>query len=508
MPSGIAYARKTDAPLENILNDHNAIDTKSIDQVTGFVSREREYKSNLGQFMTSPKIANFMASLLTKSNFESCSLLDAGAGLGALSCAALENWKTHGVAFQTVHVDAFEIDTSLVPSLSKNLTQFDNVEARIFSGDFIEAATTSQKSSQYSHAILNPPYKKISSDSEHRSLLRTVGIETGNLYSAFVALALKNMKKGGQVVAIIPRSFCNGPYFKPFRQYILENAAITHLHLFKSRTDAFKNDNVLQENIIIRLEREAKQSEVNISTSTDASFSDCTEHSYEFSQIVQTNDVDQFIHIPTEPNKFVGNTESKFLSSPEDIDVSISTGPVVGFRLKEHLRENLEENCVPLIYPSHLKNGQAHWPLENGKKANAIHQNENTQKWLYPNGYYCVVRRFSSKEERHRIVASVISPDTFEAAKHLGIDNKLNVFHFEKKGISRDFAHGLATFLNTDLVDEEFRLFSGHTQVNATDLRRLNYPTKETLTRLGKWVQKQSQPTKEQIYNYLGITIS
>jgi hypothetical protein len=82
-----------------------------------------------------------------------------------------------------------------------------------------------------------------------------VGIETVNLYSAFVALAVAQAAPGGQIVAIIPRSFCNGPYYRPFRDFILEPAAIRHMHLFDSRSKAFKDDEVLQENIIIRLER-------------------------------------------------------------------------------------------------------------------------------------------------------------------------------------------------------------------------------------------------------------
>jgi adenine-specific DNA-methyltransferase len=65
----------------------------------------------------------------------------------------------------------------------------------------------------FTHAILNPPYRKIHSQSNHRLLLRTVGVETVNLYTAFVALSLELLEKGGELVAILPRSFCNGLYY-------------------------------------------------------------------------------------------------------------------------------------------------------------------------------------------------------------------------------------------------------------------------------------------------------
>lgn len=113
----------------------------------------------------------------------------------------------------------------------------------------------------FSHAILNPPYKKIRSESEHRLILRRLGIETVNLYAAFVALSLLLLRRGGQLVAIIPRSFCNGPYYRPFREFLLARAAIRHIHLFASRNKTFKDDDVLQENIIVfsRARRRARK---------------------------------------------------------------------------------------------------------------------------------------------------------------------------------------------------------------------------------------------------------
>ena len=42
-------------------------------------------------------------------------------------------------------------------------------------------------------------------------------------------------------------------------------------------------------------------------------------------------------------------------------------------------------------------------------------------------------------------------------------------------------------FLNSTVVDRRFRVFSGHTQVNATDLRSMHYPPAATLRALGAW---------------------
>ncbi len=461
-------------------------------------------KSQYGQFFTPAEIARFMAGLFTRSAGGTCRLLDAGAGIGSLSMAFLEKWTAGGVDFQHVEIDAFEIDESLHPYLVQSLEKYgwhQNVVSNIRGDDFIHAAVDSLTGNlfvetlpRYTHAILNPPYKKMRSNSLYRSALRRVGIETVNLYSAFVALSLALLEDHGQLVAIVPRSFCNGPYYRPFREYVLERAAILQIHLFTSRNKAFKDDEVLQENVIIALKRGAGQGTVTVTTSTDASFADMETNRYSFDRIVFPGDPECFIHVPTSP-EFSAIEQSKAIRSTlDDIGVKVSTGPVVDFRLKEHLRDMPDADTVPLLYPGHFRDQSTDWPNPELNKPNAICRNAATEKWLYPNGFYCVVRRFSSKEEKRRIVASVVTPDSFPNAEALGFENHLNVFHEGKHGLTAALAYGLAAFLNTTAVDENFRRFNGHTQVNATDLRLIKYPNKESLIALGERAMRRREP--------------
>lgn len=51
--------------------------------------------------------------------------------------------------------------------------------------------------------------------------------------------------------------------------------------------------------------------------------------------------------------------------------------------------------------------------------------------------------------------------------------------------------HGLVVYLNSTAVDEWFRRFNGHTQVNATDLRRMRYPDRACLVEIGEWAMRQ-----------------
>jgi adenine-specific DNA-methyltransferase len=466
-------------------------------------------KSQFGQFFTPARTAQFMAGLFSPTSIGSCRLLDAGAGIGSLSCAFLDKYISGNLQLEKIELEVFELDDFLHEDLISSLSRYTNktpLTFKILGGDFIETAVTRIQfgQSDFTHAILNPPYKKINSNSRYRHLLRLVGIETVNLYSAFVALALSLMAPAGQVVAIIPRSFCNGPYYRPFRDFIFEHAAIRHIHLFDSRTKAFKDDKVLQENIIIRLERGGQQGPVTISTSTDDSFTDLITHEYPFDRIVFPEDPERFIHVPTSLGKTTIELSPAIHYSLADLGLRISTGPVVDFRLKEHLRQMPNSGTAPLLYPSHFSNKGTEWPKTGMKKPNAIQRNKETEKWLYPSGFYCVVRRFSSKEEQRRIVASVVDPVAFNGAPVLGFENHLNVFHDNRFGLPQALAHGLAVFLNTTAVDENFRRFNGHTQVNATDLKTIKYPSRETLIELGEWAMKSGTLTQTMIDEKFG----
>lgn len=459
----------------------------------------RERKSQLGQFMTPPSIADFMASLFQLPSEKEIRLLDPGAGLGVLTTAFIE--RTQGAP--SIDATAFEFDEQILPSLCANLTalrQRSNVECELIEDDFVEVAANRiclRKGARYTHAILNPPYKKIGNGSRHRALLRAVGLETVNLYTGFVGLALDLLEPGGELVAIIPRSFCNGPYYKSFRHFVMRRAAILHIHLFGLRNKAFKDDGVLQENIIIKLVRGKDQGAVTISTSTDDSFADYEEKQHAFARIVFPDDADAFIHIPTGDDEQLLERAS-FGHSLADLGLTVSTGPVVDFRMRDDLRADPETGTVPLLYPGHFNGTGLQWPKPGFKKSNAIRDCEATRKWLYPNGFYAVVRRFSSKEERRRIIANVIDPALLPAVM-IGIENHLNVFHAKRQPLCEDLAHGLSTYLNATGVDTYFRRFNGHTQVNATDLRAMRYPSRDALIGLGQWAKGCASASQDEI---------
>lgn len=441
------------------------------------VGIDKKHRSTHGQFFTDSPVADYMASLFSTPGEKPLSILDAGAGIGLLSAALLKRLGGRGV------VTAYELEPRFLEGLAETLRAFPGPH-KIEHRDFIEhtvrmiAAGTAP---QYDAAILNPPYKKIQTGSSARALVRKIGLETSNLYTCFLACAIKLCRPGAEVVIIIPRSWMNGPYFKPFRYWLAEHAAIALIHVFESRDAAFRDDSVLQENVILKLIVGGTQGNVEVSMSKDQTFANITQRTAPFSEVVTPGDTELFIHVPT-----VGaHTTEGLPGLPlRSIGLDVCTGPVVDFRLRDSLHAEPIEGSVPLLYATHFSHGKFEWPRVQ-RKPNAISVNAETKGWLMANGCYVVLKRFTSKEEKRRVVAYLLDEGALKGDL-IGFENHLNVIHQQKHGLEPAVARGMAAYLNSQAVDDYFRTFSGHTQVNATDLRRLTYPSMEELRKLGE----------------------
>lgn len=475
-------------------------------------SSDDDKQHELGQFLTPNPIAELMASLFEIHRNE-VHLLDAGAGAGALSAALIGRLCRDARKPKRISVTAYEIDGAQIEPLRARLDGCRRECARagisfsatVLNEDFIAAAVPmvrddlfASEAPRFNTAIVNPPYRKIRSDSPTRLLLRSAGIETSNLYAGFVALVTRLLDKGAELVAITPRSFCNGPYFKPFREDFLEAMSLRRLHVFESRSAAFSGDAVLQENIIFHAVKGApKPRQVIISSSSGEHGGTATERPVDFREVVSPEDAGQFIHLPADDQQEQARRSmQQLVTSLSVLGLSVSTGRVVDFRAKEFLREQPGRDTAPLIYPCHFNGGFVHWPKEKARKPNAIVSNKQTRELLVPAGMYVLVKRFTAKEERRRIVASIYDSHQIHAPL-VGFENHLNYFHVNGHGLPMALAKGLAAFLNSTVVDVYFRQFNGHTQVNATDLRSLNYPAKAELENLGRKITDPGLPQGE-----------
>ena len=466
-------------------------------------------RADLGQFFTPIDVARFMAAMLQAPEPpEVFRILDPGGGSGILTAAAVAELCRRPECGRpaALHATVWEIDARLADDLDRTFEHCRAVCAKAgvaFHGEhrrgnfILDAAAWTddqnllepERPPGFHAAIMNPPYRKLRSDSAERLCMNAVGIETSNLYSAFVWLALRLLADGGELVAITPRSFMNGSYFRPFRQALSQELAFRRVHVYDTRDTAFADDGVLQENVIFHGVRGGGPGAVRITTSPGPADDGFLERTVPPDELILPNDPERVLHVvPDETDARIAANMRRLPHTLAGLRVSVSTGRVVRFRAKERLRANAAPGDAPLILPGHFVDGFVAWPKASGAKPNALAAAGPDDDLLLPAGWYVLVNRFSAKEDRRRVVAALYDPTRMDA-ESVAFDNKLNVLHRRNAGLPEQLAKGLAVFLNSTAVDAWFRQFSGHTQVNAGDLRSLRFPPADVLDRLGRGVE-------------------
>ena len=459
-----------------------------------------------GQFFTPAPVARFMAGLFERIPPEA-RLLDAGAGCGVLTAAVCDRVAAAREP-HALEAVLFETDADAVCRLRRTLDACRAVltecghefRAVVRADDFAHAAANRADASlplfeeapptgRFDLAILNPPYFKLRADSAHAEAARRIGPSQPNAYSLFLAAAVHQLKPGGELVAITPRSFCNGRYFREFRRWLLDRADLLQVHAFGSRTAAFREAGVLQENVITHFRRRGPgrpRASVIVSRSAGRDFADVERERLPRGRVVDGSCGDHLICVP-ERSEDAGVVElaENWPGRFADTGLRISTGPVVMFRTREHHREEFAADAVPLLTSHHVRGGGVEWPRPRAKWPTAFAGDEAADKHLIPAQNYVLLKRFSAKEERRRLSAGVLLPGQLPT-DCVAVENHLNYVTHRDRELTAEEAVGTAAVFNSALLDRYFRSFSGNTQVNATEIRTMKFPDLDALRGLGR----------------------
>jgi adenine-specific DNA-methyltransferase len=455
-------------------------------------------------------------------------LLDPGAGIGSLTAAVCER-LTRLRSPRRLIAHVFENDPEIVPLLRKNLEHCRDAlresghsfEHVIHERDFILATSSSldgQRTfddipfdTRFDGVIMNPPYFKVRKDSRYAELMDRIVHGQPNIYAFFMALAARLLKEQGELVAITPRSFCNGLYFREFRQWFFQRMALQHIHLFESRTDTFRHSSVLQESVITKGRRLGKPSRtITVTTSYGRNLDEgASQVEVPAAAVMDRSCGDCVVRIPgraddREIMTLVESLSTRFV----DAGLRISTGPVVMFRATEFLLwDPLAKMAVPLLLPHNVKPFATVWPLgKNGKPA-AIKVSNDSLRLLVPTRNYVLLKRFSAKEEKRRLTAGCFLR-AGRSNPHIGIENHVNYIYHADRELSEEEVYGIAGLFNSTLLDRYFRTISGNTQVNATEIRLMNFPDLRTLGRVGGGIRQNVPDTETIVLGELGVSAS
>ena len=447
-----------------------------------------DHKKAWGQFFTSPTIASFMVSLFRAPTRDPVRVLDAGAGTGVLGLTAAERLITSHR--RRVHLTAVEKEPGALVALRKAATAArarlgtDWLDVEIVDDDFLDLDRPrlgSATLADFDYAIANPPYFKMSPTDDR-------GGAAPNAYARFMEVAARMLRENGELCFIIPRSFAAGFYFRQFRRRFHHLMRLDHVHVFESRSDAFRDDGVLQENIIV-LYRRTRSTAASIRISSSAGETDLdsrTTHSVARSRVLDPEDADSILFLPTGADDLrVMDVFANWRDSLHSYGLDVSTGPVVPFRAEEYLRTSRSRTTAPMLWLQHVLPGRIEWPLVGGFRKPEHIEAGAPAKLLVKNRTYVLLRRFSAKEDERRLVAAPYVRDSIPGTV-LGLENHLNFIHCKAGDLEPKLAAALATMLNSSLFDAYFRLSNGNTQVSATELRALPLPPVKSLDALAR----------------------
>ncbi len=487
-------------------------------------NRSNETLKEQGQFLTPPSVARYMARQLGSIPDRAC-LLEPAVGSGALVCAVIEHLIAEHRPIE-LWIDAYETDAELCEQSRQVLNiacetaegQGIKIHWQVYQEDFILSCIPETQTSffgnidnrrkSFDFIICNPPYFKLKK--EDLRVKAVSGIVKGhtNIYTLFMAIGARLLNPQGRACYIVPRSFCSGDYFSAFRRELLLVTTPLAVHLFQSRQEVFKNDEILQENIVFSFEKLAQPKSqpywtgfVNVSTShSDVDLSETPfNRQIAFKHFLNPRNRGFFFRLPTGLlDEQILDAIDQWEGSLESFGLQVSTGPVVPFRAVDLLVERIPEGngAVPLLWMQNIKPYKTEWPLANLGKPQAISVRQTDL--LVPNANYVLLRRFSAKEDRRRLIAAPFLANNFPYTM-VGIENHLN-FIYRKKGLLQpDEALGLCAILNSPLIDRYFRIVNGNTQVNAAEIRSLALPPMEVIRSIGQKAEMIRNPTSELI---------
>lgn len=453
----------------------------------------RNEQRRMGQFMTPPAIAVFMARRLVAGVHRDCvRVLEPSAGSGILVAAVIEELLAKGEDRpRRIEALLYELDERLAPTLSNLCARIRqrcaaaNVEfdSKLACQDFLLSDLAVQgKPIDGLLTISNPPFLKLNKTSDPRAKLHAYAVHgQPNIYALFMAATARLTPPNGNWCFITPRSWMAGAYFKAARHTMLHHLTFDSLHAFESRTEGFEDDAVLQETVIAWASgRTLVDHDLNILLTRSQGAGDL--------------DVAHTIALPS--SRILGADEHLMFRLPQDHadpfehwsdtlrthGLEVSTGPVVAFRSTQWIREHAEPRTVPLLWLQHVRQQQINWPIR--KKHEHILATAENAWMLVKNAPMVVMRRFSPKEDARRVTCAAYLGLLPGAA--LGLENHLNYIHRPAGRMTHHEARGLSAFLASTLVDRHFRALAGSTQVNATELRKLPLPPQQVIEEIGR----------------------
>lgn len=473
------------------------------------------HKKENGQFFTPTPISRLMSSYCDIKK-KTIRILDPGCGTAILSCTLVEHIVEKQKSIDLIELVVYETDSNLF-SFSVNALDYlkewlfkqgVTLNYELITEDFVLCNAKALNSNRFISLfeeprkeiatfdiiISNPPYFKLSKDDKRTIAAHELVSGQPNIYSFFMGIAAKLLSENGELIFITPRSFASGNYFKAFRELFFNTVQIDKIHLFNSRKDTFNRDSVLQETVVIKAIREEINPNKKVLVSSSNGIKDIfdpTIKKFKSSELIDLNSREKILHLPTsDKEEDVLRLVSTWENVLTDFNIKISTGPVVSFRALNFIQNHYVNGTItlaPLFWLHNVNKMILEWPKQLKEKGQFIKVESCSKSLLIPNKNYIFLRRFSTKDDKSRLIAAPYFCN-YAKADFIGVENKVNYIYRKDGHLDRDEIVGLCALLNSKLFDTYFQIFNGNVNVSATELREMRFPPLSNIKEIGNKV--------------------
>lgn len=436
-------------------------------------------KTKFSQYFTEGTIAQTLANELSSTAKH---IVDPGCGAGILGATALCTFLSQNPSKKPLKLTGYELDASLHEIIQLTMEAVNDYAFELglasprhtLHKDFLSDSGTviKQRRASLDAAILNPPYKKLNQSTPLAQFIKANFCSTPNEYAAFMVLAIDMLKDGGEMVAIVPRSFTSGTYFKEFRVWLRAQGSIEWLHRYDSRSNVFRAENVLQENVLLKFRKGVEQaSSIRVTSScspdTPIQFSMAVDHA-----LMLPEDPKAQILVPASKDEVNAiRLNASYRSTFSELGVTLTTGKLEDFRYRELLSSQHDASCLPVIYSQHinLESRELEWTDNITKPCYAMATDALIKKAI-PRGNYLLIKRISANDKSaKRCHASMLLEDNPIQGHEWLIENHVQVIGLGNQ-LTKAQVMSLYDRLTSDEVELLFRATSGTTQLNKDDI--------------------------------------
>lgn len=437
-------------------------------------------------------------------------VLDAGAGTGILSAAAIEHICKNAPKCRQIFLTCYESDPRYIPMLEDNLERIrkkcrHDYDVRLFVTVYRENYLTDAKKhytvtffdvveDRYDVVITNPPTELCEKGSDEA--MAVGGISQLKLSSAFLfaKLATTHVEDGGQLIIMLPTTYASASALAPIRAEIAGRLSVDKIHLFVGKQKNASRAVPLKKSFVISYMNRPARETVSISTSTDNGSVVTALPELPYSFVVAENGGALTLPKSVEDTRIVQYVSS-FPETLTTLGLKMSTGLIVDSKCQGLLFSEEVKGTVPLLRTATLKGGTVEFPQPLRKQYIAPISTALVQK----NKNLILIKRVPAKSDERFVNSAVHLASNLPDTKFISTHNKLNFIDTKNKHdeMSARLAFGIFALLNSTIYDRYISIISKSKQINSKEMRDLPMPPRNIIENMGMRLMSSRQMSVE-----------